>query len=420
MRRHVHAVALLALLVFAIAYAAVSGMGVLHVLATADVGWEAAPSWNLPLMVWGILLNAAGVLLELMPYFLFGVLLGGFLSEFVSRAAIEKHMGKGGAKSITLATLAGCAVPICSCGIVPVLAGLVQTGLPLAPVVAFLISAPMLNPATVSMTVGMIGWPMAVARVLAVFGISMAAGFLVKYLAVRGWLPNPIKLYVPPKLTGEQHRFFMQLGIHLANHPQGLTTPQLSQLLGRDVGVELAELASMGLVCQASEEWKLAEPEGQGADSQHACFVLAEEGQDKGPLVHRVARAFTYSGTSFLGLAKYILLAVAIAGTIKVLLPTALITQWLGGATINSVVVAALLAVPMYVCTCSDVPMVSALITKGMGGGAALAFLLGGPGLSIPSLVMLTGVFKKRLLLVYAAVSLVGCIVAGAIFNLIQ
>ena len=93
--------------------------------------------------------------------------------------------------------------------------------------------------------------------------------------------------------------------------------------------------------------------------------------------------------------------------------------QRLGGVTINSVVVAALLAVPMYVCTCSDVPMVSALITKGMGGGAALAFLLGGPGLSIPSLTMLSGVFKKRLLLVYAAVSLVGCVVAGIVFNLI-
>ena len=71
------------------------------------------------------------------------------------------------------------------------------------------------------------------------------------------------------------------------------------------------------------------------------------------------------------------------------------------------------------VCTCSDVPMVNAFVAKGMGGGAALAFLLGGPGLSIPSLVMLSGVFKKRLLFVYAAVSLVGCIVAGAIYNVV-
>ena len=64
--------------------------------------------------------------------------------------------------------------------------------------------------------------------------------------------------------------------------------------------------------------------------------------------------------------------------------------------------------------------MVCALISKEMRGGAALAFLLGGPGLSIPSFAMVTGVCKwRRLLLVYAVVSLVGWTVAGATFNLI-
>ncbi len=420
MKRYGYAAALLVLTVFVALYAAASGLGILNVLHTADVGWAVSPSWNIPLMLWGILLNGAAVCLELMPYFIFGVLLGGFLTEFVSRAAIEKHMGKGGARSITIATFAGCAVPICSCGIVPVLAGLVQAGLPLAPVIAFLVAAPMLNPATVAMTVGMVGWPMAIARIIAVFGIAMAMGFLVKFLVAKGWLRNPIKLFVPPKLTGEQHRFFMQLGIHLANHPSGLTTEELSKIFGRELKAELAEMKRMGLVCQASETWTLAEPEGAAADGQQACFVLAEEGRGKGPLLRRVGRAFGYSWASFVGLAKYIFLAVAIAGAIKVLLPTALITTWLGGATVNSVLLAALLAIPMYVCTCSDVPMVSALITKGMGGGAALAFLLGGPGLSIPSLAMLSGVFKKRLLLVYAVVSLLGCVAAGTIYNLVR
>jgi len=420
MKKYVCTAVLILLLVFVVMYAALSGVSVLHVLRTADMGWKESPSWNVPLMVWGILLNGSGVLLELMPYFLFGVLLGGFFTEFVSRRAIEKHMGQGGAKSIAIATVAGCLVPICSCGIVPVLAGLVQTGLPLAPVIAFLISAPMLNPATVSMTVGMLGWSMAVARIIAVFAVAMCTGMLVKYLATQGRLPNPIKLYVPPKLTNEEHQFFMQLGIHLANHPEGLATEQLNTLFDRHIEPDLVRFRDYGLIVQGSEEWRLVEREESGADAEQACFVLAEEGEARGPLRLRTVRALRYSGQSFIGLAKYILLAVAIAGAIKVLLPTTLITKWVGGATINSVVVAALLAVPMYVCTCSDVPMVTALITKGMGGGAALAFLLGGPGLSIPSLAMLSGVFRWRLLFVYACVSLVGCIAAGAIYNLLM
>lgn len=418
MKNYAYTIVLAALLMLVIVYAVVQGIDLLHVLGTSDVGWNAQPSWNIVWMGWGIVLNGAAILLELMPYFLAGVLLGGFLSEFVSRAAIERHMGAGGGKSIALATCAGGVVPICSCGIVPVLAGLVQAGLPLAPVVAFLIAAPMLNPATVAMTVGMLGWQLAVARIVAVFAIAMTTGLVVRYLLLRGWLPNPIRLYVPPRLTGAQYRFLMQLGVHLVNHPEGLTSEELEKLFGRSVEAELAQLRDFGLVCQGSDQWKLADPPASGNKTQQACFVLAEEAQNSGPLGRRIARAVGSSWKSFVGLSKYILLAVAIAGTIKVLLPAGLVAQWLGGAGIHSVVIAALVAVPMYICTCSDVPMVSALVAKGMGGGAALAFLLGGPGLSIPSLALLSGVFKMRLLLVYAVVSLVGCIAAGTIYNL--
>jgi len=123
MKTRAYPVILALLLMLAVVYAIVSGTGVLHILGTADVGWHVAPSWDIPLMLWGVVLNGAAVLLELMPYFIFGVLLVGFLSEFVSRAAIEKHMGQGGAKSISIATVAGCAVPICTIGAEVVSAG---------------------------------------------------------------------------------------------------------------------------------------------------------------------------------------------------------------------------------------------------------------------------------------------------------
>jgi uncharacterized membrane protein YraQ (UPF0718 family) len=54
-----------------------------------------------------------------------------------------------------------------------------------------------------------------------------------------------------------------------------------------------------------------------------------------------------------------------------------------------------------------------------MGGGAALAYLLGGPGLSLPSIMMLSGVFRKKVLALYVAVSFVGCVLAGWIYNLL-
>lgn len=120
----------------------------------------------------------------------------------------------------------------------------------------------------------------------------------------------------------------------------------------------------------------------------------------------------------FLQLNGYLLLAVLIAGAIKVLLPTALITQWVGGTALNSVPVACVVAVLAYVCTYVEVPTALALMSKGMGPGATLAYLLGGPGLSLPSIAMLSGIFRPRVLALYVGVSFVGCVIAGSIYNL--
>lgn len=111
-------------------------------------------------------------------------------------------------------------------------------------------------------------------------------------------------------------------------------------------------------------------------------------------------------------------LAVIIAGAIKVLLPTKVVVILVGGSSLNSVLVAALIAVLAYVCTYVEVPTALALIHKGMGGGATLAYLLVGPGLSLPSIAMLSGVFKTRVLALYVGISFIGCVIAGYVFNL--
>jgi len=111
-------------------------------------------------------------------------------------------------------------------------------------------------------------------------------------------------------------------------------------------------------------------------------------------------------------------LAVLIAGAIKVIIPTDLIVNLVGGKELNSVLVASFIAVLAYVCTYVEVPTALALISKGMGDGATLSYLLGGPGLSLPSIVMLSGVFKPKVSWLYVGLSFIGCVIAGYIFNL--
>ncbi len=87
------------------------------------------PLWNIPLVTWYVILKGAALLVELLPYWLIGMLIAGSLVVFVSWEAVKKKMGYGGFKANLAATAAGSIIPICSCGIVPVLVGMVEAGI---------------------------------------------------------------------------------------------------------------------------------------------------------------------------------------------------------------------------------------------------------------------------------------------------
>lgn len=141
-----------------------------------------------------------------------------------------------------------------------------------------------------------------------------------------------------------------------------------------------------------------------------ACFVLPT-GDMKLNLRLSLSQLIQTSWDFFLQLNYYLVLAVIIAGAIKVLIPTSVVINLVGGECLNSVSVASVVAVLAYVCTYIEVPTALALIHKGMGGGATLAYLLKGPGISLPSIAMLSGVFKARVLALYVGLSFIGCVI---------
>jgi len=369
-------------------------------------------SWNLLSVAWFIIIKGSAVLVELTPYWLIGMLIAGALVVWVSWEDVRKRMGQGGFGANFLATTAGAIIPICSCGIVPVLIGMVEAGVPLGPTLAFLVSAPMLNVPTVFMTAGVLGWKMAVARIIAVFVIAMAVG-----LSVSFWLKkypglNLVKIYIPPKLSPELQQFTYQLGMKLAVAPQGLSI----QEIGIEHKGKLLELEEMGLLEQ-NEKGKYQLAERDLTSRQNACFILPT-GSKELSFGQKVMETLKKGWELFIQLNYYFVMAVLIAGAIKVLIPTNLIVNWVGGKALNSVLISSIIAILAYICTYVEVPTALALISKGMGGGATLAYLLGGPGLSLPSIMMLSSVFRKRLLALYVGLSFLGCVIAGYIFNL--
>ena len=373
-------------------------------------------SSNVPQVAWFVYIKGAAVLVELFQYWVVGMFIAGSLVVFVPWERVRRRMGYGGLVANLTAATAGAVIPICSCGIVPVLAGMVEAGIPLGPTMAFLIAAPMLNVPAVFITAGVLGWKMAIGRILGTFFIALMVGeVLSRWQRRERLLRRFVKLSITPTLPLDLQTFAVKVVAALSRDPGRLTTGDLAP---RDEQ-KLYLLGEAGVLDRDREgRWFLPQATGGGADVGPGCFVLPEDDSGAG-LSRKLARLFPTAWDFFIQLNSYLVLATLIAGGIKVLIPTDLVVRLVGGTGLNSVLVAALIAVLAYVCTYVEVPTALALIQKGMGGGATLAYLLGGPGVSLPSIAMLSGVFRTRVLMVYVGLSFLGCVIAGYVFNLL-
>jgi uncharacterized membrane protein YraQ (UPF0718 family) len=114
----------------------------------------------------------------------------------------------------------------------------------------------------------------------------------------------------------------------------------------------------------------------------------------------------------------YFLLGMLIAGVLSALLPEDAIPRYLGGSSgIAAYVLAAIVGVPLYVCEGEEVPIIYALIARGLGAGPALTFLLGSVGTCIPTILMARKIIGDRATALYAVFWFVFVIAAGLLFQ---
>lgn len=111
------------------------------------------------------------------PYLLFGLLLAGFVAEFMPMDKIKKWLGGNSFMSVVRAALIGVPLPLCSCSVIPTAVTLRKSGASNASTSAFLISTPESGVDSISLTYALIDLPMAIIRPLAAFMSAMVAGF---------------------------------------------------------------------------------------------------------------------------------------------------------------------------------------------------------------------------------------------------
>ena len=112
-------------------------------------------------------------------------------------------------------------------------------------------------------------------------------------------------------------------------------------------------------------------------------------------------------------ISKYFMLALLLAGITQSCINPRWIAYLLGGGGFKSVLFGGLLGIPLYVCGGGTVALIGVLVNMGMGQGAALAFFITGPATKISTIISLNAVLRKKVALVYLAVTLFGGVCIG-------
>ncbi len=136
----------------------------------------------------------AEALLSTAPFIIFAILCVASLKASGAESMIAGAFKGREARMIVLAALIGGLAPFCSCEVIPFIAGLLALGTPLAPVMAFWLASPLIDPPALLITAGALGWHFAVAKTVAAVALGLLGGFAVSAATRAGWFANPLRL----------------------------------------------------------------------------------------------------------------------------------------------------------------------------------------------------------------------------------
>ena len=114
----------------------------------------------------------------------------------------------------------------------------------------------------------------------------------------------------------------------------------------------------------------------------------------------------------------YVLIGVGIGAAIHNWIPEQWITALLGQDHWYSVLIATIIGIPMYADIFGTIPIAEALLFKEVPIGTILTFMMGVTALSAPSIIMLSKVMKKKMLIAFISYVTLGIIIIGYAFNM--
>ncbi|MFP4112621.1 MAG: permease [Candidatus Woesearchaeota archaeon] len=311
--------------------------------------------------------------------------IAGAIGVFIKKDKVLKYMGADAKKYVSygIASVSGAILAVCSCTILPLFAGIRKRGAGLGPAITFLFSGPAINIAAMFLTISVLGFQIGLARIILAIILSVLVGISMSLIFREQTEKGKLFLQEEKEanISGKTMFLFftLMIGILIVN---GLQIDKTTKYV-------LIGLFTLGVVSLA-------------------LFKFAKE----------VRNQWLEETWNFSKLILPLLFAgVFVAGFIMPLLPETIITNLVGQNTIIGNLVASIFGAFMYFSTLTEIPILQALIAKGMHSGPALALLLAGPSLSLPNMLVVRGVLGTKKTAVYVGLVIIYATIGGLLFG---
>ncbi len=380
------------------------------------------------------------VLLCLVPAFY----IAGAISVFVSQDSVMKYLGAKANKVLAygVASVSGTVLAVCSCTVLPLFAGIYRMGAGLGPASAFLYSGPAINVLAIILTARILGFHIGIARALGAILFSVVIGLLMHLIFRKEEAEKAEGFRLPPSGPA---RPLWQTAAYFAAMVAILVFANWGQP-AEPVGFWQAVFAVKWPLTAASAAllgvmlatwfgvrwWKVllaAAPPVLLAllYSQHPVLAFAAGAIGLGVVLStEEGEAQQWLAASW-GFAKQILplllFGVLVAGALlgrpghEGLVPSAWVSGAVGGNSLGANLFASVAGALMYFATLTEIPILQGLLGSGMGQGPALALLLAGPALSLPSMLVLKSILGVRKTAVFVALVVVMATVTGLTYG---
>ena len=133
-------------------------------------------------------------LLGVSPFLLLSISVAAYAKATGADQLIARAFTGKPATMVMFAALMGALSPFCSCGVIPLIAALLAMGVPLAPVMAFWLSSPLMDPSMFLLTLGTLGPTFAVFKVFAAVGMGLIGGFGTHLIVRSGGFVEPLRI----------------------------------------------------------------------------------------------------------------------------------------------------------------------------------------------------------------------------------